>query len=225
MTKRKLPEDWTRWRRANYEFFLKHIDPMPRHLTFVDLGAGALHFKDLFGQFKYVGVDFKPYPGVTIVADLTKDVPIDSGTADIVMLSNTLEHIPNTGHLLQECRRIVKDGGTIVGTIPFLMRAHQMPFDFNRYTSVQLRNFLSDAGFSDVHIEPLGKLVDTYETIEVKFFSDLGQRYGKYTLRGILLRLLRSGRRFGTKIIRLLSKTMPASETMTEGFGFIAKAR
>lgn len=225
LTKRKHPREWTRWRRANYDFFLQHLDALPRHYTLIDLGAGALHFKDLFCQFDYVGVDFKAYPGVSIVADLTKDIPIETSTADIIVLSNTMEHIPNTAHLLQECRRMVKDNGLVIGTIPFLMRAHQMPFDFNRYTSVQLKYLLSEAGFSVIHIEPLGALLDTYETMGVKFFSEISQHYGKYTMKGALMRLLRTVHAGGMWIVRAVFGGIPSSELTTEGFGFIAKVQ
>ena len=85
------------------------------------------------------------------------ETTFSAATVDNVTPSNTLEHIPNTEHLLQECARVLKPGGLILGTIPFLLPVHQAPYDFNRYTNFQLTKFLQDAGFHNVIVEPLGE--------------------------------------------------------------------
>ncbi len=134
---------WSPWRKANYSFFEARLAHVPRSSTLLDLGAGDIQFADLFFQFKYTGVDFEAYPDVTHVADLTQALSLASESYDIVTLSNTLEHIPDTAFLIDECYRVLGDNGMIIGTVPFLMTVHQAPHDFNRLRIINCAGFWS----------------------------------------------------------------------------------
>lgn len=217
----KKPNEWTAWRRSNYDFFEIKLRDESHSKKLIDLGAGALHFKELFLRFDYVGVDFMEYPHVSIVADLTKDFPIPDDSADLAVASNTLEHIPNTSHFLSQTKRILKPGGRLIGTIPFLMPIHQAPYDFNRYTSFQLRRLLEEAGFHDIEVVPLGGQIDVYNTIELKVFDAL---YRSTKRMRFVLKTLRTWRRLEMAIIRLFLGGVPSGEKVTEGYGFSATA-
>ncbi len=210
---------WSPWRISNYYYFERVLAPFPATHALADLGAGDLQFEKLFTRFSYTGVDFQKFPKVNVVADLTKDIPLKDASADIITMSNTVEHIPNTMHLLKECRRILKPGGTLVGTIPFLVQVHQAPYDFNRYTNFQLERMLTEAGFRDVTVEPLGSLVDVYDTLERKFFDHaLAARKTPF------LWILRKTRRFLTKtLVRKLARGIHSNAIFTEGYGFTAR--
>jgi SAM-dependent methyltransferase len=207
---------WSYWRRANFNFFKKHLEHCPSSDTLIDIGAGPLQFRDIFKRFKYVGVDFVTYQDVSVVADLTKPLPIENNSAEIVVLSNTLEHIPEPLPLLKECERIVKTGGLVVGTVPFLVQVHQAPYDFNRYTHYQLSKLLTEAGFINIEVTPLGALIDAYSTAELKFFVHLP---------GHIKLPFRLWRRFEMKVLRTLFGQVPANEKFTEGYGFIGRKK
>ncbi len=211
-------KEWSAWRNSNYEFFRKHLSSLPKDLKLIDLGAGALQFGSIFKQFNYTGVDFENYPDVSIVTDLTKRLPIENNSADIVTLSNTLEHIPYPLHVLEECHRILRKGGMVVATTPFLIPVHQAPFDFNRYTHFQLRKLLEDAGFKDIEVRPLGRQIDAYNTIELKTFDEL-YKVGN----SVLLKLIRIWRRTEMRVLRRLFASIPASTKVTEGYGLFAR--
>ncbi len=102
----------------------------------------------------------------------------------------------------------------MIGTVPFLMQTHQEPHDYNRYTKVQLENLLCAEGFFDVHVVPIGCLIDVYETIELKFFTNIT---------GVLGKLFRALRRFEMRMMRHFLGTIPATHRLTEGFGFTAR--
>ena len=205
---------WTNWRWSNYWFFYKWLWARVTTQTLVDLGAGERLFGGLFDNFKYIGVDFKAFPGVGVITDLTKDLPLQNETADIVTLSNTVEHIPNTAHLFSEVFRILKKDGLVLGTIPFLLPVHQAPYDFNRYTHFHLQKLLEDAGFQNVSVEALGEQTDAYNTIERKTFDELYK-----SKPSILLTLVRNWRRAEMKVIQWLFP-IPATSKVCEGYGF-----
>jgi SAM-dependent methyltransferase len=216
---KKNQEEWSFWREANYAYFIEKLGSPTKSKTLLDLGAGALHFEDLFTQFSYVGVDFMEYPHVSVVTDLTKKIPLPDQHADIVTLSNVLEHIPNTEEFLYECWRLLKPEGFLVGTIPFLLSEHQAPYDFNRYTHFQLKRFLAKVGFKNIEIRPLGNQLDVYETIEQKTFDQL---YLHFKRRSVLLKCARVWRSGEMQILRWLFGAVPANEKVTEGYGFSA---
>ncbi len=134
-------------------------------------------------------------------------------------LSNTIEHIPNTEHLFVECKRILKKDALIIGTVPFLLPVHQAPYDFNRYTHFQLERFLEEAGFREIRVLPLGQQIDVYNTIEYRTFDEL---YA--SKHSILITFLRAWRRLEMRLLGKLLSRIPASEKLTEGYGFVAKA-
>lgn len=48
-------------------------------------------------------------------------IPFDENTFDMVIHSDTLEHVPNPVHALYECRRVLKKGGALCFTIPIII--------------------------------------------------------------------------------------------------------
>ncbi len=209
-----IRKEWSAWRRSNFSFFQEHLRDLPSTHSLVDIGAGPVQFRDIFLRFKYTGVDFVKYPDVSVVTDLTEPLPLPSNSTNIVVLSNTLEHIPDPRVTLSECYRILAPGGLLIGTVPFLVQVHQAPYDFNRYTNYQLENLLRETGFSNPSVEPLGKLIDAYNTMEIKFFAHLPYRYIRFPFRIM--------RRVGTALLRLAFGHVPANDIFTEGYGFMA---
>lgn len=79
----------------------------------LNLGCGR---NTLYG---WVNVDREKLPGVDVVADLNGPLPFDDNSADELLLSHTLEHIPNALGLMQELHRIAKPGTRIVASVPY----------------------------------------------------------------------------------------------------------
>jgi SAM-dependent methyltransferase len=65
---------------------------------------------------KMPGHVFAAYPKTDIHA-----MPWPDHTFDIVVHSDTLEHVANPVHALGECRRILKPGGTLCLTVPIIV--------------------------------------------------------------------------------------------------------
>lgn len=220
---------WSNWRKANYKYFEETLAPLSDSVCVVDLGAGPSQFWNIFLRFpNFISVDFFPYKKVDVVADITARLPFQNGIADAVILSNVLEHIPNPASVLSECFRILKPGGVIIGTIPFLMRVHQAPYDFNRFTNFMLERLLRDAGFRDVAVNNLAKTVDLYQNIQIQFFYYLlSTKFSENTIVQFLLRTLARIAWRITKYTTLLflplyKKAMDSPE-YTQGYGFSAK--
>ncbi len=59
---------------------------------------------------------FGAYPQVNM-----HDMPYSDNSFDIVVHSDTLEHVKNPVHALSECRRVLKSGGTLCFTVPLIV--------------------------------------------------------------------------------------------------------
>jgi len=82
-------------------------------------------------------------------------LPCLSSSFDTVISFNTLEHIFDAQFVLKEMYRVLKTGGELLITTPFLFPIHGHPDDFFRPTSSWYRQALLVAGFDDVEVVPL----------------------------------------------------------------------
>jgi SAM-dependent methyltransferase len=82
----------------------------------LNLGCGEQSWG---GNGNYVGADLFPGKYVDVMVDLDGGrLPFRTGTFDIVMLDQVVEHLLNVVPLLQECHRVLKEGGWIYLTTP-----------------------------------------------------------------------------------------------------------
>ena len=181
---------WTSWRKANHAFFEKHLTG--KQGTLLDLGAGPEQFRDITWKFDKTSADFKQYGTTDVVFQLTDTLPFSDNSFDIVFASNFFEHIPYPLPILKECNRILKDGGMLIATTPFLAQIHQEPYDYNRYTKYMIERLLGDAGFS-AQVEAIGSPLKSYVNMQDQCFSNIGKmrnkrivKYLKTTHRGLL---------------------------------------
>ncbi len=111
---------------------------------------------------------FQPPPGARwIVADMStvgrpdvcgdvQSLPFREAAFDSIKITEVLEHVPNASAALRECRRVLRPGGYLVATAPFLERLHGDPDDYARYTAAMWRRLLADCGLTAVSVTPQG---------------------------------------------------------------------
>ena len=142
----------------------------PPETVIVDVGAGKGQYRKPLRRGRYIGVDFVAYDGVAIVTDIVAGLPLPDESADVVVLSNVLEHIPEPRAVLAHCHRILRPGGKVLILVPFFIKIHQEPYDYLRYTHFMLRYVLGREGFEKVRVDPSGNIVDVMQKVETGFF-------------------------------------------------------
>ena len=65
---------------------------------------------------RFPGYTFAAYPQVDMHA-----LPYPDEAFDLVVHSDTVEHVENPVHALQECRRVLKTGGALCFTVPIIV--------------------------------------------------------------------------------------------------------
>jgi SAM-dependent methyltransferase len=85
-----------------------------------------------------------------------ESVPLAADSVDAVICAELLEHVPDPRAVLGEVARVLRPGGVLLISVPFLFRIHGDPFDYGRYTDHYWREVLDGAGFAEITIEKQG---------------------------------------------------------------------
>lgn len=114
----------------------KYVGPDP---LVADVGSGPERIGPAL-----INVDIFPFPGVDIVATADR-LPIADGSLDAVVTESLLEHVTDPKAVAVELTRVLKPGGVVYTSIPFITPYHASPDDFQRLTTSGLRQLF--AGF------------------------------------------------------------------------------
>src|SRR6185437_11496064 len=74
--------------------------------------------------------------------------PVEDDSVDVVVCTETLEHVPEPRAFLAEAARCLRSGGCLILTVPFAARWHFIPHDYWRFTPSALQRLLTATGFS-----------------------------------------------------------------------------
>lgn len=99
------------------------------HVFNVDLVLPAAHSPD--------------EPAVDLLADIAR-LPFPDASIDGVICTSVLEHVADAGACLREIHRVLKPGGGVYITVPFLFPYHPDPLDRCRWTVEGLRAACKD---------------------------------------------------------------------------------
>lgn len=127
----------------------------------LDVGCGRMPYKRLIlsdssGATSCVGLDL---PSPYFKPDLTWDgkvIPLPDASVDSALLTEVLEHCPDAQAILTEVNRVLRPGGFLFLTVPFIWPIHTVPHDEFRYTPYSLRRILERSGFPEPSIEATG---------------------------------------------------------------------
>jgi len=135
----RKPNLGTPWRQANWRFLEEQIACIKENALILDVGAGRGDFEDALKGRKSLALDVYPYPEIDIVCDLTATNPFRENSFDVILLFNVMEHVYDTHRLLESLSAMLKPNGMLIVSIPFMVKIHQVPVDFVRYTHFALQ--------------------------------------------------------------------------------------
>lgn len=129
----------------------------------LDVGCGNKPWREVFKNAKrYTGVDYLG-PSATSEASQNVDVianaehlPFLSASFDTLLAMRVLEHVRRPEVAVAEFHRVLKPGGTIMLTTPFLYRVHNAEHDFHRWTANGLADLLQHHGLEGITVRPVG---------------------------------------------------------------------
>lgn len=134
---------------------------LPTGSRVLDAGAGESQYAHLFAGRRYLAVDLAVgdaawnYRALDSIADL-EHLPFPDASVDACLNVVTLEHVRQPARVLQELARTLRPGGPLLLIVPHEWEVHQAPHDYFRYTCFGARALLEQAGFTAIHVEPVG---------------------------------------------------------------------
>lgn len=176
----------------------------------------------------YIGLDYPPtgrdlyasHPDV--FADAAR-LPLIDEAVDTVIFLEVLEHLRDSSKALKEVARVLRPGGTILLSVPFLYPIHDAPHDYQRLTRHGLYRDVESAG---LHVESIRTRLGAAESAGL---------VACLALAGIALQAVQQ-RRPGVVLVPLLlvaipainllaricGRLLPTWDAMTNGYQLIA---
>ena len=133
--------------------------------SLLDIGCGKMPYRDFIMSnsklTSYVGLDIESalQYDARVKPDFFWDgnrMPFEDNSFDCAMATEVLEHCPNPSIVLAEAYRVLRPGGFLFCTVPFLWPLHEVPYDEFRYTPFALKRILDETGFQESEIQALG---------------------------------------------------------------------
>lgn len=140
-------------------YLTEEIQKIPKEATILDLGGDKINKRGQFDISKwhskviYLNLLTDKMPD--IVADGTL-LPVKEKCFDVVICTEVLEHVPYPHQILAEIARVLKSGGNLLLTAPFLYHIHAHPYDYGRYTDTYWIESLNSVGFETHEITKHG---------------------------------------------------------------------
>lgn len=124
----------------------------------LDLGSKRAPYRQWLRCRRFEALDLLPATGPDLVGDAHR-LPIRDGAYDAVIATQVLEHCHTPERVVAEIHRVLKPGGVLVVSVPFVYVLHADPWDFWRFTEYALRHVLRP--FAEVQVWPLGNRFTT----------------------------------------------------------------
>jgi SAM-dependent methyltransferase len=130
------------------------------HGDLLDVGCGTKPYRKIFDVNSYRGIDIDS--ALTRARGLADDLydgtqfPYQDCSFDAALCNQVLEHVFNPDEFLCEINRVLKVGGKLLLTVPFVWDEHEQPYDYARYSSYGLKALLIKNGFKITHHKKLG---------------------------------------------------------------------
>jgi SAM-dependent methyltransferase len=157
-------------------FLEREYGRIPAGARVLAVGAGG-RFNDLLTPharsrpFAVTSFDIDPIRHPVIVGDLCA-CPFRTDAFDAVVMGEVLEHVHTPQLAIANVHRLLKAGGSLILTTPFLFPIHDRPRDYYRYTRYGLEFLLRD--FQDVRITPRNNWAEAINALGVRMVLEPG---------------------------------------------------
>ena len=150
----------------------------------MDFGCGTKPYQSLFNVKEYIGVDYQNegHSHANEQIDYFYDgikLPFNDEYFDSVLSSEVFEHVFNLNEILTEINRVMKTGGHLLVTCPFVWNEHEVPNDYARYTQFALHDIMGKNGFVVVSYKKSGNFVTTLFQMWILYWYTLFHRKSK----------------------------------------------
>lgn len=143
---------------------------------------------------EYMGVDLEAGPNVDMVLDIeTQSEYLDQEYFGLILCCSVMEHTKRPWVMAEKIQNLLKPGGQLFLSVPWVWRYHMYPDDYWRFSPTSLPLLFPDLNWSDVlystnipgeHVPfvPGSSETDNSVRITVEAQKDIPRRYMPYLM-------------------------------------------
>ncbi|MDX1962761.1 MAG: class I SAM-dependent methyltransferase [Pirellulales bacterium] len=116
-----------------------------------DYGSTA-PFRGIYANNNYVGLDLQEGPNVDIVHDLTTGIgPLQPNFFSLAICCSVLEHVKRPWVMAEHITTLVRPGGHVYISVPWVWRYHAYPDDYFRFSHHGIRELFPSFEWQQQH--------------------------------------------------------------------------
>lgn len=127
---------------------------------------------------KHTTLDIDPARKPDVVGDIYR-LPFADASWDTVVMIEVLEHLTDPAAAIEEVKRVLRPGGTLILTTRFLGPMHDIPHDYFRFTYYGLKHLFRE--WQDVEVRADLTTMETLGTFFQRLAYQTRVRGGKLT--------------------------------------------
>jgi SAM-dependent methyltransferase len=133
------------------EKFLPSIEGSVLEIGSKDYGS-TMNFRGLYPDNDYVGLDLEDGKGVDIVHDLTQGVgELASNSFDLMISCSVLEHVDRPWVMAEHMETLLKPGGKMYISVPWVWRYHPYPDDYFRFSHRGIKSLFPSCSWEHLY--------------------------------------------------------------------------
>jgi SAM-dependent methyltransferase len=139
-------------------------------------------FRDFYQGTEYVGLDMSEGKGVDVVVDLTKAIaPLRENQFGLAICCSVLEHVEKPWVFARHLTSVVRPGGLLFMSVPWVWRYHAYPDDYFRFSHRGVMSLFDEftwkgvcfstnvpGEFVDIDVNDKGELADNRMALMAK---------------------------------------------------------
>ncbi len=150
---------------VHFQSLEQELEPVAKYLTghLLNAGCGTRDIEEFLrshGTKEITRFDIASADPRVITGEI-ESMPFGDASFDSVLCNAVLEHVVDAERGIRELARVVRKGGYLVVTVPFLQPYHPSPGDFRRYTADGLAQLGRNAGLELIEMLPVHTLAQT----------------------------------------------------------------
>ena len=124
----------------------------------LDVGCGTKPYREFFGADEHVGIDWGNSLHRLDAEHIgsAEELPFPDDSFDTVLCTEVIEHLRHPARAVGEMARVLKPGGHLILTAPFIHGLHEVPHDYFRFTGFGLCSLVEDVNLSVVLLKTRG---------------------------------------------------------------------
>jgi SAM-dependent methyltransferase len=138
----------------NQLIYLKHVMPKVEGPV-LEVGSkeygSTTSFRGFYAGAEYIGVDMAEGSGVDVVVDLTESIgTLREGHFALAICCSVLEHARKPWLFADNLTRLLRPGGRLYISVPWVWRYHPYPDDYFRFSQRGVRSLFEEFTWSNV---------------------------------------------------------------------------